>query len=504
MLTIRVVMAIYMIAVLWIGYWAMKQTKSSHDFFIAGKKLGLYALAMASFSAAISGWVFVGGPGLYYGIGQGSLWMTFPTSTSFLMAWIILGKRMRLLTDAKGCMTVSDAIFARYNSKVVSGISAFALLVGLVLYLANQITSFAFILSPIFNVGYEWAVLIGMLIVLIYSVAGGMLAGVYTDVLQGTCMIVASVVIFLMAVVKGGGTVNMTSTIAQAMAENSMGAKFVGPWGIMPAITCMSWFFLLAIGIAGQPHIVHKFFMVRDTRKMKWGPALAAFGGMIAGLLWFGVGLIVKYLSVSGQLSPAAMELLKQSSDNTIVIFLNNFAPKFVAGIVYAGIASAIMSTADSFINIASAAIVRDIPFSFGKKLDSKGELVYGRVAVVVIAIIAVVLALNLGPKGIALLGAFGWGTFAAALAPAVGIGFNWKRGTKKGAFWSIVIGLLLNVGLEVAKTLKVSFYVDNIANKGIYNGTLSLAISIIVYILISFLTKDEPLDKNMEAVMDA
>ncbi len=132
---------------------------------------------MASFSAAISGWVFVGGPGLYYNIGQGSLWMTFPTSVSFLMAWIILGKRMRLLTDAKGCMTVSDTIYERYNSKVVSGISAAALLVGLVLYLANQITSFAFILSPIFNIKHEWAVIIGMLIVLVYSAAGGMLAG---------------------------------------------------------------------------------------------------------------------------------------------------------------------------------------------------------------------------------------------------------------------------------------------------------------------------------------
>lgn len=500
MVAIRIVMAIYMIAVLYIGYWAMKQTESSKDFFVAGKKLGLYALAMASFSAAISGWVFVGGPGLYYGIGQGSLWMTFPTSTSFLMAWIILGKRMRLLTDAKGCMTVSDAIYARYNSKAVSGVAAFALLVGLVLYLANQITSFAFILSPIFNVSYNWAVLIGMLIVLAYSVAGGMLAGVYTDVLQGTSMIIASIIIFFLALGKGGGTVNMTSSVAEAMG----GAEFVGPWGVMPAITAMSWFFLLAIGIVGQPHIVHKFYMVKDMKKMKWAPTLAAMGGMVAGLLWFSVGLCVKYLATAGKLSPESMALLEASSDNTIVVFLNNFAPKVIAGIVYAGIASAIMSTADSFINIASAAVARDLPFAFGKELDSKQELKYGRIAVVIIAIIAVILALTLGPKGIALLGAFGWGTFAAALAPAVGIGFNWKKGTKQGAMWSIIVGLVLNIGLEIAKTLKADFYVNGIASKGIYNGTLSLAVSIIVYILVSYMTKDDKLDRDMEAVMDA
>ncbi|MBC7196131.1 MAG: hypothetical protein H5U39_02625 [Deferribacterales bacterium] len=499
--TIRIVMGLYMLVVLYIGYRAMKQTESSSDFFIAGKKLGLYALAMASFSAAISGWVFVGGPGLYYNIGQASLWMTFPTSVSFLMAWVILGKRMRLLTDAKGCMTVSDAIYERYDSKLVSAISATALLVGLVLYLANQITSFAFILSPIFNIPHEWAVGVGMLIVLLYSVAGGMLAGVYTDVFQGTTMIIASILIFFASLRTGGGTINMTSTIASSM-EN--GANFVGPWGLTSPITAMSWFFLLSIGIVGQPHIVHKFFMVKDTNELKWGPTLAAVGGMLAGLLWFGVGLVVKHLSLSGQLSAEAMALLAQSADNTIVVFLNNYVPKILAGVVYAGIASAIMSTADSFINIASAAVVRDLPFSFGKQLDSKQELYYGRIAVIILSMISVILALTLGSQGIALLGAFGWGTFAAALAPAVGIGFNWKRGTKEGALWSIIIGLLLNVGLEVAKTLSLPFYVNNIANKGIYNGTLSLAVSIIVYIVVSYMSKEQPLDREIEALLDA
>ncbi|GIW48661.1 MAG: proline permease [Caloramator sp.] len=504
MSAIRVVMVIYMLVVLAIGYYAMKQTKSSSDFFIAGKKLGLIALAMASFSAAISGWVFVGGPGLYFSIGQGSLWMTFPTAISFAMAWIILGKRMRLLTEVNDCMTTPDAVYARYKSKWVSGIAAVAILVGLVLYLANQITAFAFILSPIFKINFQWAVLVGMGIVLIYSVAGGMLAGVYTDVFQGTCMIIASIIIFTLCLVTGSGTQNMAANIVDALSKDAVGAKFVNPWGIMPAITTMSWFFCLSIGIVGQPHIVHKFYMVKDVRKMRWGVVLAAIGGMVAGLLWFGVGLTVKYLSVTGKLPKEAVELLKKSTDNTIVVFLNYYTPKVIAGVVYAGIASAIMSTADSFINIAAASAVRDLPFAFNKKLTSKQELFMGRIVVVVIAVITIVLALTLGPKGIALLGAFGWGTFAAALAPAIGIGFNWSRGTKQAAFASIVVGLVCNVGLEIAKVLGAGFYKTYIAPKGIYNGTLSLCLSIIVYILVSYMTKEEKLDRKVEAVLEA
>ncbi len=113
----------------------------------------------------------------------------------------------------------------------------------------------------------------------------------------------------------------MTTTIANSM-EN--GANFVGPWGgLVSPITAMSWFFLLSIGIVGQPHIVHKFFMVRDTNDLKWGgPTLAAVGGMLAGLLWFGgVGLVIKHLSLSGQLSAESMALLAESADNTIVVF---------------------------------------------------------------------------------------------------------------------------------------------------------------------------------------
>lgn len=469
--TIIAVIVLYMLIVLGIGFWAMKKTKSSSDFFIAGKQLGILAVALASFSAAISGFVFVGGPGIAYSLGVGTLWLTFPTSISFMMAWLILGKKMRLLAETRDCMTVSDAIYARYESKGASLLAALASLVGLILYLATQISAFAFILSPIFGWSFKTAVLIGMGIVLVYSVAGGMLAGVYTDVFQGSVMAVASIFVFILTLVHGGGMSNMTATLAQNVSPD-----YVGPWGLVGPGMAMGWFFCLSIGIVGQPHIAHKFYMIKDIKKLKWGPAIAAIAGMMGGLLWLGVGLAVRYKVVIGEVAPL------ENADYAISVFLNNYTPKILAGIIYAGITSAVMSTADSFINLASAAVVRDIPKAFGKQFNSNQELKYGRIAVAVLSVLTVIICFVFGQSGVAILGAFGWGTFAAALAPALGIGLNWKRATKQAAFWSILVGLVLNVVLEVGKNLGAGFYNNIFKPLGIYNGTFSLVISVILF----------------------
>ncbi len=498
--TIRLVIALYMIIVLLIGFYAMKRTKSSSDFYAAGKSLGIVAIAMASFSAAISGFVFVGGPGLFYNLGMGTLWLTFPTSISFAMCWIIMGKRMRLLTEAEGCITTPDAIYSRYKSNRTRLIAAIATMIGLLLYLATQISALGFILAPIFNINFKTAVIIGMIIVIVYSAAGGMLAGVYTDVFQGGMMAIASILIVIFAVKEGGGIPNM-STIIAGSADGA--AAISNPWGVISPGLAMGWFFCLSIGIVGQPHIVHKFYMIKDINKLKWGPLIGAIPAMLGGLFWVTVGLCVKYLAASGLLPQQAMDLLAASTDNAVVVFLNNYVPKFIAGMVYAGIVSAVMSTADSFINIVSACIVKDIPAAMGKKLKPKQELNYGRITVVILAVLTIIISFSVGQKGVAVLGAFGWGTFAAALAPALGIGLNWKRATEKAAFWSILIGLVGNVALEIGSKAKMAWYANSFGKLGIYNGTFMLVVSIIIFISVSYLTPKEELSVGVDAAMD-
>ena len=163
---------------------------------------------------------------------------------------------------------------------------------------------------------------------------------------------------------------------------------------------------------------------------------------------------------------------------------------------VFAGLFAAIMSTADGFLNIGAAAVVHDIPTALrGRSLEN--ELFWARTATVAIAVVAAAFALYSfyeNERLVALLGAFGWGTFAAALVPTVAIGFNWKRATARAANVAILSSLLLNFGIELFG-IRIPY--------GISGGAISLAVSLLLFFGISLGSPPPQLDPDIEAVMD-
>jgi Na+/proline symporter len=205
-------------------------------------------------------------------------------------------------------------------------------------------------------------------------------------------------------------------------------------------LTAAGFFFVFSVGTLGQPQMLHKFYMLDDPRKLKWMPAILGGSQLLCSLIWIGVGLAVPALVASGRL-PAL-----DNPDAASPSFLLGFVPPLLAGVVFAGILAAIMSTADSFVNIASAALVRDLPRALGRPVAR--ELLLGRIATPGIAIAAGVFAWLYGDL-IALLGTFAFGTFGAALAPALVVGFNWRGVTARAASASIATGLFGNLALE-------------------------------------------------------
>ena len=163
-----------------------------------------------------------------------------------------------------------------------------------------------------------------------------------------------------------------------------------------------------------------------------------------------------------------------------------------LAGVVFAGLMAAIMSTADSFLNIGAAAVVHDIPRAIrGRSLDN--ELLWARVATVMIAAVASGVALASG-KMVALLGAVGWSVFSGAIVPTVAIGFNWKRATPLACNLSILTSLVLNVGLQVfSVTLPHLFY----------NGAVALLASLTVFYVVSIFSSPPKIHPDIETAMD-
>ena len=150
------------------------------------------------------------------------------------------------------------------------------------------------------------------------------------------------------------------------------------------------------------------------------------------------------------------------------------------------------MSTADGFLNIGSAAIVHDIPQSLrGRSLDN--ELLWARTATVAIALAASLFAVYSGDL-VAILGAFGWGTFAAALVPVVTIGFNWKRATALAANTAMISSLVINLGVKLLK-IQIPFRIDA--------GAIALLVSLTLFFGISLLSKPPKLDPDVDRAMD-
>jgi Na+/proline symporter len=476
-----------------VGLWALRRTHSSRDFFVAGRQLGVVVSSVAIFSTTLSGFGFVGGPGLVYRMGMSSVWLVLTAVTGYVLAFVLLAKRLKLIAELRDTISLPDAVAARYGSETSRLLTALAILLGVMGYLATQILAMAMVLRDVLagvpaigEVHLVTCVVISCAVLAFYCVTGGIIASVYTDLVQGAIMIVAAVLVFLAA--QGaveGGFAGMSRTLLEDDPES------IGPWGSLGMMACLSWYFLFLLGTAGQPHVITKLMMVRRIGDAKRILPLSLVGYTLSALLWIGVGLAMRALVLQG----AHPELT--SPDAAAPAFLRHYAHPLLAGVVFAGLFAAIMSTADAFLNIGVAAVVHDVPKALrGRPL--RGELGWARVCTVALTVVAAAFALYshyANARLVALLGVFGAATFAAALVPVVALGFNWKRATATAANTAIATSLALNRGLELFG-IRLPY--------GIHGGVVALLVSLVLFLGISLASAPPRLDRDIAAALDA
>ena len=465
--------AAYLAACALIGWWAARRTRSAEDFFVAGRGVGLLPFALAAMASTLSGFAFIGGPGLVYTIGLTAVFIILPAALTNTYGALVLGRRMRELGAAHGLVTIPDAIGQRYDSPAAQGLGALAILVGVVGYLGTNVLALGLVVDALFGVGLTWGIWIGAAITLAYSASGGILAGIWVDVFQGTLMALASTIVFVFALDAGQGLAAMTRAI------QAVDPAFLGPWGTRGAMVALSFFFVFAVGSLGQPHIAHKYFMLKDLRRLRWYPILMTVAMLLAQLLFVGVGIAVKALVTEGALEPLAR------ADDATPTFLLRFVPPVVAALVFAGVAAAIMSTVNAFLNIGAAAITHDIPKALGRPRNAATLLRRGRLWTIVLSI-AGALTAQLSGTLVAFLGIFGYGLFACTLVPALAIGLAWEGGTRAAAIASIATGLTLTLALESAAYLRWISLPAGVTVTG-----LTLVTTILVYIGVSVATDE-------------
>lgn len=467
------VVAAYLVVTLAIGVWATRRTNTVADFFVAGRSLGMFVMAIAAFASVQSGFGILGGTGMTFASGLVFVsGIGFAAVLGFGLAWFLVGRRLFEMGQQGEVYTVGDIVERRYQSSAVRGAMALAIVLGVVGYLGTQVQAMGVVMGAIFGIDTTTGALIGLGILGVYAIGGGTIAAVYTDVFQGVLMIGVSVVMCFYAFNVAGGVGEVTRTVRAESAE------LAAPFGALPTLTIVCWILLFAVGAAGQPQLLTKFLMIRDAQQLRWGALTAALAYMATMMMVVGVGLAALALSLRGDFPELA------GPDQALPAFLTAYTTPVVAGLVMAAILSAIMSTGDAFVNLGAAALVRDLPRAFGREVAA--ELRWSRVAVAGLLVVSVLFSMYLDTL-VALLGVFGWGTFAAAIFPAVVLGLVWEGATKAGALASIVISIGLNFVLEIGAR-----YGFAPLPEGVVNGAFALAVSIVVFLGVSLATREQ------------
>ena len=416
--------------------WGWRHVGDATAFFAASRSAGAVVAGLAGTAAGLSAFVFVGGPSYFATVGAASLWIILSAPlTGALQCWAV-GEPIVELVRRHGCLTVPELVAARFGGGWPQGLAALAIAAGATATLAVQVKGAAVLGATLFDAPGWLVALAALVATVLYTAAGGMRAGLPAEAAQGAVMAVAAVAIAAATMAHAGGPRAALATIAARRPE------LLDPWGSGGGTAAIGLFLLFGLGTCAQPHYLQKFLLLRDRAALRWLPLVMTIALLAILTVWLGVGVGGTALWLGG-----AMQL--ESTDELTPAVLAALGRPWLLSLAMLAVVAAIMSTAASLLNIAAAAITRDLPAAVGR-VPSPG-VAAARLATVAVGAAAAALAL-LSARPVVLLGVLGWGTFTAALLPVMVIGLNWRGASRRGAIGALVAGPAVQLSLEAAR----------------------------------------------------
>lgn len=425
----------YKILLLAVGWWASKRVSDDSDFYLAtgeeGGGLGAWTAGLSYAASTSSAWVLLGFTGMVFSRGAVGLWLVPGIFGGYLMTWLVMGPRLNAETAAKGHITIVDFITDEMGDRLkrITGIVCAALILFcFVFYISSQFQAAGNALDDVFGLGMAEAVILGAIVIVIYCLLGGFWAASVTDALQASVMLLACILVPIATVMAAGGVGSVIDTL-HATEHHDYFSFTEGAAG-MAGIGVAMGLFGTGLGALGQPQLLNRIMAVRTQSERKKAAAITIGWGAI-----IYTGLIC--LAFAGR----ALKI-ETSGESLFFAAAQAYLPSIVAGIVIAAVLSAVMSTVDSLLLAAASAVSHD---SGIKYKSPKQALLFGRLAMAVVAIIAVILTLKL-PQEIFSRVLFSWVALGAAFGPVVLVKcLGWRvRDSYKLA--AIILGFLIAV----------------------------------------------------------
>ena len=441
---------LYLGFMVYIGLRSAKKNNSSMDFFLGGRKVGPWITALSAEASDSSAWLLMGLPGLCY---LGGVKETFWTAVGLIVGtylnWLFVAKPLRKCTISFGdSITIPEFFTNRFKDKthLLTIISVFFIVLFFTIYTASGFVACAKLFNSVFGLKYHIGLVIGLVVILSYTILGGYLAVCTTDFIQGALIFVAFVFSAVIAVVSLGGPAEAMAKVSDfsVRAVNGqfgaeMAEKFIAnkSFSVMSVISALAW----GLGYFGMPHIIIRFMGIRSNAEIKTARRVGTVWMVIAYIGTFIIGSLGTVYLAGGDLANPLMILSGGAEETVFSATMQQMYPSFIAGLFLCAILAASMSTADSQLLSASSAVSLDIYKGLiNKDADEKTVMNVSRITVLVIAAIAFVLSLNPASSIFGLV-SYAWAGFGSTFGPLVILALFWRGMTNKGAIAGLIAG---------------------------------------------------------------
>jgi len=425
---------VYVLLMFAIAWYAWKNTQNLSDYILGGRSIGRWVAALSAGASDMSGWLLLGLPGYAYAAGYESFWLALGLLIGTYCNWRFVALRLRIYSEqADDALTLPAFFVARFgrHKHLLQVISALFILLFFMFYTSSGLVAGGKLFETVFDFPYQWAVTLGMLIIVGYTFLGGFLAVAWTDLVQGLLMLAALLIVPIVSLHSVGGWQTSVDMITLKNPEllNMFSDSGGQPLTLLAIFSLLGW----GLGYFGQPHILARFQAIKSPGLVKSSRRIAVSWSLLTM-----TGAILVGLSGIAYIQPG---LESGDTEKVFMLLVSALFHPVIAGILLAAILAAVMSTADSQLLVSSSTLTEDFYKTLIRPNASDKELVLiGRLAVVVVALIAYIIALEPDSKVLELV-AYAWAGFGAAFGPTLILSLYWRRMNSFGALAGIITG---------------------------------------------------------------
>ena len=456
-----IVLAIYLVATVLLGYLGWRRTKDASDFMVGGRKTHPYVMAISYGATFISTSAIVGFGGQAANLGMGLLWLAFLNILlGIFVAFIFFGKKTRLIGQNLDAHTFPELLGKRYDSRAIQRIGGIVVFIFMPMYAGAVLIGAARFIEETLKSPFWLALVIYTVVIVAYVFAGGIKGVMYTDTLQGTIMLGGMAALLILTYVKLGGFVSAHKALTD-LASKMPAALLKGGaqgWTTMPVLGSPIWWTVISaiilgvgIGVLAQPQLAVRFMMVKSNKELN---RAVLIGGIFI-LMMTGVAFVVGALSnvyffrETGKIAVAVVA--KGNVDLIIPAFINAAMPPWFVYLFMITLLAAAMSTSSGQLHAMGTSFGRDVFSKSRYSADYKEEkstkgIISTRIGILIGVIVSFALGYYLPISVVARATSLFFGLCAATFLPMYILGLFWKRANKAGALSGMIVGIVTSL----------------------------------------------------------